>query len=313
MDLRQLAALLAVADHGSFSAAARSLHTVQSNVSTHIARLERELHVTLVDRANGSLTDEGRVVVERARRIRGELEALASDVASMHDEVIGTARVGMIGTTARWLTPLLHDRLTKEHPSLRLVVIDATTANLLPRIGRGEIDLAVVNLPTNDPDVIEFPLFDEDRILLAPLDHPLAAEDTVELHQVADHELLLSAVGSVFRTELDADAAALGVTLRAKTEVDGLRLVASLAFQGFGAAIVPASAAPEWLSSAGNWKRITITDLARRSVGVIRRRRGLPSAAARATQDVLAGLVAAADNLPPGLHVVTDPTRRRSQ
>ena len=42
MDLRQLSALLAVADHGTFSAAARALHTVQSNVSTHVARLERE-------------------------------------------------------------------------------------------------------------------------------------------------------------------------------------------------------------------------------------------------------------------------------
>jgi len=313
MDLRQLAALLAVADHGSFSAAARALHTVQSNVSTHIARLERELHVTLVDRANGTLTEEGRVVVERARRIRAELDALNSDVASMHDEVIGTARVGMIGTTARWLTPLLHDRLTKEHPRLRLIVIDATTANLLPRIGRGEIDLAVVNLPTNDPDVIEFPLFDEDRILVAPLDHPLAAEDTLELHRVADHELLLSAVGSVFRTELDADAAALGVTLRAKTEVDGLRLVASLAFQGFGAAIVPASAAPEWISSAGSWKRIPITDLATRSVGIVRRRRGLPSAAARVTQHVLEALVATTEHLPPGVHLVTEPPQRGSQ
>jgi molybdenum-dependent DNA-binding transcriptional regulator ModE len=66
MDLRQLRALVAVADHESFSAAARSLHTVQSNVSTHIARLERELRVTLVDRANGQLTPEGLVVVARA-------------------------------------------------------------------------------------------------------------------------------------------------------------------------------------------------------------------------------------------------------
>ena len=58
MDLRQLAALVAVDDHGSFSAAARALYTVQSNVSAHIANLEREL-VTLVDRAKGRLTPEG--------------------------------------------------------------------------------------------------------------------------------------------------------------------------------------------------------------------------------------------------------------
>ena len=66
MDLRQLAALVAVAETGTFSAAADVLHTVQSNVSTHIARLERELGVTLVDRAAGRLTEEGvaAIVVE---------------------------------------------------------------------------------------------------------------------------------------------------------------------------------------------------------------------------------------------------------
>ncbi|HET7721324.1 MAG TPA: LysR family transcriptional regulator, partial [Acidimicrobiales bacterium] len=73
MDLRQLAALVAVAETGTFSAAAEALHTVQSNVSTHVARLERELGVTLVDRAAGRLTEEGELVVARARRIQGEL------------------------------------------------------------------------------------------------------------------------------------------------------------------------------------------------------------------------------------------------
>src|ERR671911_2714366 len=90
MDLRQLAALTAVADAGSFSAAARRLHTVQSNVSTHVARLEKELGVTLVDRAAGRLTEEGEVVVARARRVQAELEALTADVASLRDEVAGS-------------------------------------------------------------------------------------------------------------------------------------------------------------------------------------------------------------------------------
>ena len=56
MDLRQLHALLAVAEHQSFSAAARALHTVQSNVSTHVARLEQEVGSILSDRAQGELT-----------------------------------------------------------------------------------------------------------------------------------------------------------------------------------------------------------------------------------------------------------------
>ena len=99
MDLRQLSTLVAIADHGSFSAAARALYTVQSNVSGHIARLEKELGVILVDRQRGGLTDDGLVVVERARRVLHELEDIAADMASRGDEVSGDARLGSIGTT----------------------------------------------------------------------------------------------------------------------------------------------------------------------------------------------------------------------
>jgi len=302
MDLRQLAALLAVADHGSFSAGARSLHTVQSNVSTHVARLERELGVTLVDRAAGTITEEGQVVVDRARRIRAELDALGSDVASLRDEVHGSARVGSIGTTARWLVPLLVESLAQQHPKVHLVVVDATTSLLLPQLARGELDLAVANLPTGDAEVVEELLFDEDRIVVAPADHPLAEESELTLAQLAEHELLLSAKGTVFRTERDADADAAGVELRAKAEVDGLRLVASLAFQGYGAAVLPASATPGYLDSGGRWVRIPVKGLAPRSVGLVVRRRGLPSAAARAVRDVIRTAVRDHAQAQPGIH-----------
>ena len=59
MELRHLQALVAVAEHGSFSSAADHLGTVQSNISAHVARLERELGTTLVDRSAGRLTADG--------------------------------------------------------------------------------------------------------------------------------------------------------------------------------------------------------------------------------------------------------------
>ena len=103
MDLRQLEALAAVAEHGRFSAAARALHTVQSNISTHVARLEDELGAILVDRSAGQLTPEGEVVLARARRVNAELEAMRADVSSMTSHVTGPVRMGVIGTTGRWL------------------------------------------------------------------------------------------------------------------------------------------------------------------------------------------------------------------
>ncbi|HSL59918.1 MAG TPA: LysR family transcriptional regulator [Acidimicrobiales bacterium] len=289
MDLRQLAALTAVADHGSFSAAARALHTVQSNVSTHVARLERELGATLVDRAPGRLTAEGEIVVARARRIQGELDALTADVASVGEVVAGNARLGVIGTVGRWLVPRLVDAMRRQHPLVGLVVIDATTTSLVPQLVAGHIDLAVVNLPLDEPDVDVLPLFGEDRILVAPLDHPLAARDRVQFAELAEHELLLAAPGTAFRGELDETARAAGIELRAQAEVDGMRLLASLAFQGFGAAIIPAGAAPSYVG--GDWKRIPIDGLDQRTVGLVGRRRGLLSIPARAVREQILAVV----------------------
>lgn len=289
MDLRQLAALAAVADTGTFSAAADLLHTVQSNISTHIARLEKEMGVTLVDRSAGCLTDEGNLVVNRARRVQAELDALMADVASIRNVVAGQVRMGIIGTTGRWLVLPLLTAMHELHPQVRMSVLEGNTTALLPQLLSGSIDLAVVNLPVTDPDVVVARLFEEDLILVAPSDHPLASRDEVTIKDLASHELLLPPQGISIRIELDRAAEEASVTLRAKAELDGLRLIASLVFDGFGAAVLPSSAAPSWLS--GNWTRVPIAGIGRRRVGVARRRRGLLSAPARALQETLHTMV----------------------
>ncbi len=303
MDLRQLNALLAVAEHGGFSAAARALHTVQSNVSTHVARLEKELGATLIDRATGKPTKEGEAVLTRAIRIRAELEAVSSDVASLGARVAGTARLGMIGTTARWLAPLLFEALEEQYPDVRMVLVDATTTSLLPRVDRGDLDLAIVNLPAESLESQTEPLFDEDRILLVPPDHPLGASPKVVLSELAGHDLLLEPVGTAFRDELDVQSAAVGVRLKARAEVDGMRLLASLVIAGFGAAILPASAVPPVPEGAVTpWKVIAVEGLQPRSVGLAHRRRGLLSSPAAAVRDLLRQVVAADIAERPGLH-----------
>jgi DNA-binding transcriptional LysR family regulator len=285
MDLRQLAALVAVAEHGTFSAAADALHTVQSNVSTHVARLERELGATLVDRSAGRLTEEGELVVARARRVHAELDALAADVASLRDEVAGTTRVGVIGTTARWLVPSLLSAMEAQHPKVTVGVLEGNTSTLLPQLAAGRIDLGVINFPADDPDVVVEPLFDEDLIVVVPSGHPLAANERLSVRDLADHELLLPPPGTSIRVDLDRAASAAGATLQAKAELDGIRLIASMAFEGYGAAVLPSTAVPRWLR--GDFRMIPIDGVSPRRVGIGRRRRGLPSAPTRAVIDLL--------------------------
>lgn len=300
MDIKQLTALVAVAEGGSFSAAARALHTVQSNVSTHVARLERELGATLVDRGSGRLTEEGQVVVDRARHIQAEVAAIAADVAALHDEITGSVRIGCIGTVGRWLVPLVLRRMTAQFPLVRVVIVDATTTSLVPQLLSDNLDLAVVNLPISDPDLVTVPIFEEDRLVIAPHGHPLAEHRSVTLRELGEHELLLEPKGTSFRDELDVEAGAVGVELRPFAEVDGLRLITSLVFQGFGAAIIPATAAPPWLE--GSWERVAVDGLARRSVGIAKRRRGLPSAPARVLEQLLRDVVAEDGDDHEGVH-----------
>ncbi len=291
MDRKQLRALLAVADHRSFSAAARSLDTVQSNISAHVARLERELGVTLIDRASTEPTHEGRAVIERARRIETEFDALDSDVASLRDVITGSVRLGVIGTTARWLVPPLLGHLSERCPQVTVVVLDATTSSLVLNLVSGAVDLAVVNLPVDDTELRVEPLFDEDRVLVVPAGHPLHGRDVVTLDEAIEHELLLEAPGTAFRESLERHAATRGLRLRPKAEFDGMRLLASLAFAGFGAGIVPASAAPAGV--AGDFRRIPIEGVPGRSVGVARRRRSMLSPAQRVVAEAIAEVVAA--------------------
>jgi molybdate transport repressor ModE-like protein len=300
MDVRQLSALVAIADHGTFSAAARALYTVQSNVSGHIARLEKELGVTLVDRGQGGLTDDGARVVERARRILNELDDIAADMSSRHADVTGHARIGVIGTTARWLVPKLLGRLGEDHPNVRMVVQEGATSSLVPNVLTGHLNGAIVHLPVDEPELTIEPLFAEDLLLLAADGHRLARSDTIDLTDLHEVPLLLPPPGAALRRVLDRAAASAGITLRAQAEVDGVRLLASLAFDGFGAAIVPATAVPTWLE--GSFHTITVPGLPRRVVAFARRRRPSASAPTVAVLETLRAVVAEQGGHQRGVH-----------
>jgi len=304
MDLRQLNHLIAVAEHQSFSAAARALHTVQSNVSTHVAKLEKELGAALIDRHTMQPTAEGRAVLERARRIRTELQAINDDIVSMRHEVAGEVRIGCIGTTGRWMASPLLGRLAERHPALRPVLVDATTTSLTPRVLDGDLDMAIVNTPVVEASLESEPLFDEERIIVAPADHPLADRGTIDVADLAEHPVMLTPRGTTFRDAIDQELAAVGVRLTAAAEVDGLRLLASLAYQGYAPALLPASAVSGYPD--GDWSLVHVEGLARRSVGLVRNRRTTPSMPIRAAREVVLDVIREIAPRQPGIHVTLD-------
>jgi LysR family hydrogen peroxide-inducible transcriptional activator len=92
--------------------------------------------------------------------------------------------------------------------------------------------------------------------------------------------------------------------MRTLVEIDGVRLLASLAFEGYGAAIVPATAVPRWLT--GEFRRIAVPELPRRVVGLVQRRRPTPGAPSRALREVMHEVIAVQGARQPGVHVGAD-------
>jgi DNA-binding transcriptional LysR family regulator len=302
MDLRQLNVLVAIADHGSFSSAADALLTVQSNVSAHVKKLEHELNTTLIDRSTGTLTSTGELAVARARRAQTELDALQADVRALQHEVAGTVRIGIIGTTARWLVPQLLDVVPGRFPDLKLVFVESTTTTLETQLDTGYVDLAVLNLPHTTQDLLLTPLFEEELVLVTSLEHPLAGAGEISVRSLEGVPILLPFPGTAFRRELDEATAAVGVALLARAEVDSTRLIASLTFEGYGPAILPATAVPRYLQD--RWAIVRVREIPRRLVGVAQRPRTLPSAPVRAVLDVLTEIVFDPRLLPAGLRAV---------
>ena len=236
----------------------------------------------------------------RGRRILSELDALVSDVAACQDEVTGTVRVGMIGTTARWLVPQLLERAADRHPNLQLVIVEGTTTGLEPQLAGGLLDLAVLNLPVPGKDLVPRLLFEEDLMLVVPEDHPLAADDRpLAVDDLSGLRLILPVPGTAFR-ELDAAIRPSGIDVAPIAQIDGLRLIASLVFEGFGPAILPATAIPSYLRR--QFRSLAVEGLPRRRVGIAQRSRGLPSAPTLALLELLEAIVADPADLPEGLH-----------
>lgn len=304
MDIKHLASLVAIADHGSFSAAAKSLYTVQSNVSAHIARLERELGSVLVDRNTGALTDEGEIVLERARRILREIEDIPADLTALDDQITGSTRLGVLSTTARWIMPPVLSEMGMRFPDVHVTVHEGSSTTLVPRVLEGQLDAAIVHLPVAEPDLSVEPLFAEDLVLLVHTKHRLSGRNSIGIAELAEHELLLPPPGTAFRRVLDRVAASKDVALKAQAEIDGVRLLASLAFEGFGASVVPASAIPQWLE--GPFSRISITERPQRTVGWVQRKRPPANTATRAIFGVMTEVLdAVKPRDSPGIHRVT--------
>lgn len=244
--LRQLQYAVAVADLLSFRRAAESCHVSQPSLSSQLAQLEEALGVRLFerDRRRVLVTEAGREILDRARRIlrdTGDLVELARRAA---DPLAGTLRIGVIPTISPYLLPLTTRALRSAYPRLTLRWVEEKTDTLVQRLDAGVLDAALLALEA-DIGEVEYAVVGHDAFVLAtPKGHPLGEKSSpARAADLAGAGVLLLDDGHCFRDQawaFCADADANELEFRATS----LSTLAQMVAGGSGITLLPELAVP---------------------------------------------------------------------
>ncbi|HZP09398.1 hydrogen peroxide-inducible genes activator [Methyloceanibacter sp.] len=167
VSLRQLRYLESLAETRHFGHAAEACAVSQPALSMQIRELEDELHLSLVERRKSGieLTDQGEEVVRRARTILASVRDLIDYAKQQEGVLSGTLKLGAIPSIAPYLLPAALPELNRRFPSLSLQLRETMTANLVRELLTGGLDVILVALPIEDPEVETLYLFDDPFIL----------------------------------------------------------------------------------------------------------------------------------------------------
>jgi DNA-binding transcriptional LysR family regulator len=202
LKLAELRAFLAVLEQRSFRKAAAVLHVTQPAVTKAIAGLEELLGVRLFDRANHGVepTEYALSLAPRAAAIFEELRRAAQDLTLVSRGARGTLRVGTLPMPAIPLLPIAMEQLTSAHPQIFATVIEGRETELIDRLRKRDIEVAILRLALIDPgeDMHVDMLFEERLYVLASKDHRLAARQQVTWPELLQERWVMPPADSYF-------------------------------------------------------------------------------------------------------------------
>lgn len=289
MEIKQLKHLVALAEEGSFTGAARREHIVQSGLSTSIRSLEKSLGAELYVRGSRPirLTTAGEALRASAERVLRETELGRQRVREVVGLAGGSLQLGMTQVNAlegtcpfmKWLSDF-----SAQHPALEVSVTQLAGKAAMKLVAEGRLDCAIVTNPEAHDDVVQTVLLEEDLVLVQStmVGDPLPAR--LRLSELGNRRFVDAAAGHETRDELDELFSDCGLERRVACEARELTIVVELAAAGMGVALVPRS------SAADTRLRVTeIDDLpVRYRLALIHQRHSAASPAARAFADYVA-------------------------
>ncbi|CAB3832446.1 LysR substrate-binding domain-containing protein [Achromobacter insuavis] len=257
LKLHQLQIFERVLARRSLSRAASEMHLTQPTVTKAIHDLEAFFGATLFERSNRGVTPTELALVlgRRVHAMMAEIRYMADDIDAVLGGASGHVVVGTLIAASAKLLPEAIARLMTEHPGIQVTVREGPSAQLLPALATGDVDIVVGRLPGADMASISgvavdhHKLYREDLCLVAGARHPLAGAARVTLAELADHIWILPAPTSPLRASIERSFFDAGVRLPTR-HVESLSLLTNIGIlmHSDALALMPYDAAAQFLA-----------------------------------------------------------------
>ncbi|WP_244447150.1 LysR family transcriptional regulator [Hoeflea sp. BAL378] len=229
--------LVAVHEHGTFSAAAEAVYMTHAAVSQQMKALEAEWGIKIFDRSRRTpeLTPMGRALVARARDVIAAYDGLVPGILG-EDSLRGTVRLGAVPTTLTGLVPLTISSLKHSFHGLMVSVTPGLTNTLLHQVERGALDAAITSRPEVLPrnlawlDVAEEPL----ELLVSP---NIESDDPIEL--LRTQSFIRFSRHAVVGEKIERWLQETGIEVKESMELESLEAISSMVLANLGVSIVP--------------------------------------------------------------------------
>ncbi len=243
-DLIDLRLFVAIAEAKNLTRGAERVHLAASSASHRMRVLEASIGTPLLLREprGVSLTRAGESLLRHARQVFAQLEQMHADLTPYAKGVRGHVSLWANTHATHTFLPESLSTFLQRHPQVSISLEEHTSPQVLMAVARGEVEVGVVAGTIADAEVELIPYRADRLVLIAPVDHPLAAHVSSLFAQVLDYPFVMLHSGSAIHTFTMNAAAALGRHLEVRIQVRSFEAVCRMVSAGVGIGLVPRSA-----------------------------------------------------------------------
>lgn len=239
--LRDLQYLDAIDQYKHFGKAAEACFVSQPTLSGQIMKLEEQLSLQLVERhrRNVMLTPAGEQLVKEARKVLNAAREFEDTAKNLLDPLAGDLHMGMIPTLAPYLLPHIMSPLHQQLPNIRFYLHEKQTKVLLQELNEGKLDILVLPWLEDMQGVERYDLFAEPLDLAVPKKHPLAQQDSIELSDLNNQQILTLEDGHCLRDQAMGYCFSAGAREDHSFQATSLETLRYMVASGMGMTMIP--------------------------------------------------------------------------